>query len=95
MNPAQSGAVQPSLEGTLDTWPEAPDGGWPRVLLKLSGEAFAGAQLTAQHHLAQLHDHARLLGRHDDPRRDGRSRIRGLRHQIGYKTAFSRIYSAY
>ncbi len=37
-----SGAVQPSLEGTLQTWPQAPEGGWSRVLLKLSGEAFAG-----------------------------------------------------
>ena len=37
-----SGAVQPSLEGTIDRWPEAPEGGWHRVLLKLSGEAFAG-----------------------------------------------------
>lgn len=35
--------VQPSLEGTIDTWPEAPEGGWDRVLLKLSGEAFAGS----------------------------------------------------
>ena len=34
--------VQPSLEGTIDTWSEAPDAGWGRVLLKLSGEAFAG-----------------------------------------------------
>ena len=34
--------VQPSLEGTIDTWSEAPDSGWQRVLLKLSGEAFAG-----------------------------------------------------
>jgi uridylate kinase len=34
--------VQPALEGTIDTWPEAPDSGWNRVLLKLSGEAFAG-----------------------------------------------------
>jgi uridylate kinase len=43
MNPTGSpGAVQPSLEGTIDTWPEAPEGGWHRVLLKLSGEAFAG-----------------------------------------------------
>jgi len=43
MNPTgSSGAVQPSLAGTIDTWPEAPEGGWPRVLLKLSGEAFAG-----------------------------------------------------
>ena len=35
-------AVQPSLEGTIDTWDIAPDEGWHRVLLKLSGEAFAG-----------------------------------------------------
>ena len=43
MNPTgATGAVQPSLEGTIDTWPEAPEGGWHRVLLKLSGEAFAG-----------------------------------------------------
>lgn len=35
-------AVQPSLEGTMETWPTAPEGGWKRVLLKLSGEAFAG-----------------------------------------------------
>ena len=34
--------VQPSLEGTLDTWPGVPEGGFSRVLLKLSGEAFAG-----------------------------------------------------
>ncbi len=34
--------VQPSLEGTIETWPNAPEGGWKRVLLKLSGEAFAG-----------------------------------------------------
>lgn len=34
--------VQPSLEGTILTWPQAPEGGWRRVLLKLSGEAFAG-----------------------------------------------------
>jgi len=39
---SDSGAVQPSLEGTIDMWPEAPEGGWDRVLLKLSGEAFAG-----------------------------------------------------
>lgn len=39
-----TGAVQPSLDGTIDTWPEAPEGGWHRVLLKLSGEAFAGGQ---------------------------------------------------
>jgi uridylate kinase len=35
--------VQPSLEGTLETWPGVPDGGYGRVLLKLSGEAFAGS----------------------------------------------------
>jgi uridylate kinase len=40
--PPQTGAVQPSLEGVIDRWPEAPEGGWHRVLLKLSGEAFAG-----------------------------------------------------
>ncbi|MEO6821930.1 MAG: UMP kinase [Candidatus Nanopelagicales bacterium] len=34
--------LQPSLEGTLDTWPDVPEGGYGRVLLKLSGEAFAG-----------------------------------------------------
>jgi len=39
---SEGGVVQPSLEGTIDTWPEAPDAGWDRVLLKLSGEAFAG-----------------------------------------------------
>ena len=45
MNPAgATGAVQPSLEGTIDTWPETPEGGWQRVLLKLSGEAFAGGE---------------------------------------------------
>lgn len=45
MNPAgATGAVQPSLEGTIDTWPQAPEGGWHRVLLKLSGEAFAGGE---------------------------------------------------
>lgn len=37
-------AVQPSLDGTIDTWSIAPEGGWHRVLLKLSGEAFAGGQ---------------------------------------------------
>ena len=43
MNPTgATGAVQPSLDGTIETWPEAPEGGWHRVLLKLSGEAFAG-----------------------------------------------------
>ncbi len=39
---AASSVVQPSLEGTLDTWPGVPEGGFGRVLLKLSGEAFAG-----------------------------------------------------
>lgn len=34
--------IQPQLEGTLETWSEVPEGGWKRVLLKLSGEAFAG-----------------------------------------------------
>ncbi|HEX6888647.1 MAG TPA: UMP kinase [Candidatus Nanopelagicales bacterium] len=33
---------QPTLEGTVERWPEAPERGWHRVLLKLSGEAFAG-----------------------------------------------------
>lgn len=37
-----TGAIQPSLDGTLSTWPAVPAGGWRRVLLKLSGEAFAG-----------------------------------------------------
>ena len=45
MNPAgTTGAVQPSLDGTIETWPQAPEGGWHRVLLKLSGEAFAGGE---------------------------------------------------
>ena len=35
-------AIQPSLDGTLAIWPGVPEGGWNRVLLKLSGEAFAG-----------------------------------------------------
>ena len=35
-------AVQEVFEGAVETWPEAPDGGFGRVLLKLSGEAFAG-----------------------------------------------------
>lgn len=42
MTETASRAVQPILEGTIDTWAEAPEGGWDRVLLKLSGEAFAG-----------------------------------------------------
>jgi uridylate kinase len=44
MNPvaSSSGAIQPALDGTIDTWSEVPEGGWTRVLLKLSGEAFAG-----------------------------------------------------
>jgi uridylate kinase len=33
---------QPTLEGTLERWAEAPEHGWGRVLLKLSGEAFSG-----------------------------------------------------
>ena len=40
---ASTGAVQASLEGVVDVWPCVPPGGWHRVLLKLSGEAFAGA----------------------------------------------------
>ncbi|MEK9663749.1 MAG: UMP kinase [Candidatus Nanopelagicales bacterium] len=40
--PDRGVVVQPSLEGTIETWPEAPEGGWNTVLLKLSGEAFAG-----------------------------------------------------
>jgi uridylate kinase len=35
-------AVQPALDGTISSWSIAPEGGWSRVLLKLSGEAFAG-----------------------------------------------------
>lgn len=42
MNPDNTDVVQTQLEGTLATWPEVPEGGWKRVLLKLSGEAFAG-----------------------------------------------------
>lgn len=34
--------VQPTLEGTVERWTHVPEGGWSRVLLKLSGEAFAG-----------------------------------------------------
>lgn len=37
-----TGAIQPSLDGVVDVWPSVPEGGWKRVLLKLSGEAFAG-----------------------------------------------------
>jgi uridylate kinase len=37
-----SASVQSTLEGVMDMWPSAPEGGWKRVLLKLSGEAFAG-----------------------------------------------------
>lgn len=36
------GAVQPTLEGTVERWPDVPEQGWDRVLLKLSGEAFSG-----------------------------------------------------
>ena len=39
---AAESVVQPSLDGTIDLWPGVPDGGFGRVLLKLSGEAFAG-----------------------------------------------------
>ncbi len=39
---AEPEIVQPQLEGTLEVWPDAPEGGWKRVLLKLSGEAFSG-----------------------------------------------------
>ena len=42
MNPEPTEVVQTQLEGTLAIWPEVPVGGWKRVLLKLSGEAFAG-----------------------------------------------------
>lgn len=42
MNPETTDAVQIQLEGTLATWSEVPEGGWKRVLLKLSGEVFAG-----------------------------------------------------
>ncbi len=42
MDRSSSEPVQPSLEGTLVTWPQSPEAGWRRVLLKLSGEAFAG-----------------------------------------------------
>ena len=30
-----SAAVQPTLEGTVDRWPDAPESGWNRVLLKV------------------------------------------------------------
>ena len=43
MDRSTAGApVQPSLDGTIETWPGVPEGGWNRVLLKLSGEAFSG-----------------------------------------------------
>lgn len=42
MIPDTTDIVQTQLEGTLATWAEVPEGGWKRVLLKLSGEAFAG-----------------------------------------------------
>lgn len=35
-------ASQPTLDGVFDTWPGLPSAGFSRVLLKLSGEAFAG-----------------------------------------------------
>jgi len=31
-----------AIDGTLELWPSAPESGWQRVLLKLSGDAFAG-----------------------------------------------------
>ena len=40
--PTAASVVQPSLDGTMETWPGVPEGGFSRVLLKLSGEAFAG-----------------------------------------------------
>jgi len=42
VEPSTPIAVQPSLDGTISTWSLAPEFGWSRVLLKLSGEAFAG-----------------------------------------------------
>jgi uridylate kinase len=42
MAAAKYTAVQEVLEGTVQKWPEVPEGGFGRVLLKLSGEAFAG-----------------------------------------------------
>ena len=42
MSPEATEVVQSQLEGTLETWPGIPEGGWKRVLLKLSGEVFAG-----------------------------------------------------
>lgn len=42
MNPESPDVVQAQIEGTLATWPQVPEGGWRRVLLKLSGEALAG-----------------------------------------------------
>ncbi len=36
------GTDQPTLEGMPTTWPGVELGGWDRVLLKLSGEAFSG-----------------------------------------------------
>jgi uridylate kinase len=42
MAPVTGSGVQASLDGMVQTWPQAPEGGWSRVLLKLSGEAFAG-----------------------------------------------------
>ena len=40
--PTAGEPVQPSLDGTIETWPGTPEGGWDRLLLKLSGEAFSG-----------------------------------------------------
>ena len=42
MSPVTGSGVQASLDGMVTTWPLVPEGGWSRVLLKLSGEAFAG-----------------------------------------------------
>lgn len=36
--------VRPTLAGTIKRWPDIPEQGWDRVLLKLSGEAFAGGR---------------------------------------------------
>ena len=42
MSDSANTAVQTTLEGTIDCWPSVPEGGWSRVLLKLSGEVMAG-----------------------------------------------------
>lgn len=38
----RSNVSQPRIEGLAPGWPDVDPQGWPRVLLKLSGEAFAG-----------------------------------------------------